>query len=106
MFPVTDDSKTIIDCFLTQAHQHGIKIEMNAGVEEIKILPDGFELICDNKKFNTKKVLIALGGHPNTNAYTFIKKIGHTIIPLIPSLFTFNDSQNEFKDLMGVSVPT
>ena len=105
MFPVTDDSETIIDCFLTQAQQHNIKIEMNAGVNEIKILPDGFELICENKKFVGRKVLVALGGHPNTNAYTFIKKMGHTIVPLIPSLFTFNDSQKEFKDLMGVSVP-
>lgn len=104
MFPVTDDSETIIDCFLTQAQHHGIKIEMNAGVEEIKTLPDGFELICETKKFKSRKVLIALGGHPNANAYSFIKKIGHTIVPLIPSLFTFNDSQKEFKELMGVSV--
>lgn len=105
MFPVTDDSETIINCFLAQTQQHGIKVEMNAGVEEIKILPDGFELICDSKKFKGRKVLVALGGHPNANAYTFIKKLGHTIVPLIPSLFTFNDSQKEFKDLMGVSVP-
>lgn len=105
MFPVTDSSETIIDCFLDQANQHNIKIEMNSGVEEIKILPDGFELICENKKFKARKILIALGGHPNANAYMLLKKIGHTIAPLIPSLFTFNDSQKEFKDLMGVSVP-
>lgn len=105
MFPVTDDSETIIDCFLTEAQRHNIKIEMNAGVEEIKILPDGFELNCGTKKFLGKKVLVALGGHPNINAYAFIKELGHTIVPLIPSLFTFNDSQKEFKDLMGVSVP-
>lgn len=105
MFPVTNDSATVIDCFLSQVHQHGIKIEMNAGVEEIKIIPDGFEVVCENKRFPGKKVLIALGGHPNAHAYNFIKNLGHTIIPLIPSLFTFNDSQKEFKDLMGVSVP-
>lgn len=105
MFPVTDNSETIIDCFLAEAQRHNVKIEMNAGVEEIKTLPDGFELICADKKFKSKKVLVALGGHPNAQAYTFIKKLGHTIVPLIPSLFTFNDSQKEFKDLMGVSVP-
>lgn len=105
MFPVTDDSETIIDCFLTQAHKHGIRIEMNCGVEEIKIVPEGFELICGNKKFRSKKVLVALGGHPNANAYSFIEKLGHAIVPLIPSLFTFNDSEKKFKDLMGVSVP-
>ena len=78
---------------------------MNAGVEQINQHADGFELICGDKTFRGKKVLIALGGHPNANAYAFIKKIGHTITPLIPSLFTLNDSKKEFKDLMGVSVP-
>ncbi len=105
MFPVTDNSETIIDCFLAAAKQHNIKIEINTGVEEIKILPDGFELSFGDKKFKSKKVLVAVGGHPNANAYTFIKKLGHTIVPLIPSLFTFNDSEKEFKHLMGVSVP-
>jgi predicted Rossmann fold flavoprotein len=105
MFPVSDDSETIIDCFLTQAKRHNIRIEMNTGVEKINTGSDGFELVCGDKKFKGKKVLIALGGHPNINAYSFIKEIGHTITPLIPSLFTFNDSQKEFKDLMGVAVP-
>ena len=104
MFPLTDNSETIINCFLDQAKYHNITIEMNAAVEEIKQTTDGFEVICAQKKFRSKKVLVAVGGHPNTNAYTFLKKMGHTIVPPIPSLFTFNDSQKEFKDLMGVAV--
>ena len=104
MFPITDDSETIIECFLAQAKQHSITIERNAGVEEIQKTKEGFEVLCDQKKFKSKKILVALGGHPNANAYAFLKKIGHTIVPPIPSLFTFNDSQKEFKDLMGVAV--
>jgi predicted Rossmann fold flavoprotein len=104
MFPVTDNSETIINCFLDQAKQHNITIEMNAAVEEIKQTADGFEVICAQRKFKGKKVLVAAGGHPNANAYAFLKNIGHTIVPPIPSLFTFNDSQKEFKDLMGVAV--
>ena len=80
MFPVTDNSETIIDCFLTQAKRHSIIIEMNTGVETIQTIPDGFEVSCDQKKFKSKKVLVALGGHPNANAYTFIKKIGHNYL--------------------------
>ncbi|HET9054167.1 MAG TPA: NAD(P)/FAD-dependent oxidoreductase [Cyclobacteriaceae bacterium] len=105
MFPVTDRSETIIDCFLTQAQRHRIKIEMNTGVKEIKILPDGFEVISENKTYSAKKILIASGGHPGSNAYSFIRKLGHKIVEPIPSLFTFNDSQKEFKELMGVAVP-
>lgn len=104
MFPITDDSQTIIDCFLAEAGKHHIKIEMNAGVEEIKTRADGFEVVCGSKTHTTKKILIASGGHPGSNAYTFIRKLGHKIVDPIPSLFTFNDSEKRFADLMGVSV--
>lgn len=105
MFPVTDNSATIIDCFLREARRHNIKIELNAGVTDIKPLKTGFNVICNKTEFRTNKVLIATGGHPNTSAYSFIKNTDHTILPLIPSLFTLNDSQKQFKDLMGVAVP-
>lgn len=105
MFPVTDSSETIIQCFLEQIKRHSITIAINCGVESITEQPDGFEVLCESKKFATKKILIASGGHPSSNAYSFIRKLGHKIVDPIPSLFTFNDSQKLFKDLMGVAVP-
>lgn len=106
MFPVTDNSETIIDCFLRMVEKFNIRIEMRTGVKEIKAQTNGFEVLIEGGgKFSAKKILVALGGHPNPNAYECIQGIGHTISPLIPSLFTFNDSEKEFKDLMGVSVP-
>lgn len=104
MFPVTDNSATIIDCFLREAKKHQIKTELNTGVTEIKITSTEFSIFCDDKKFTGKKVLVAVGGHPNASAYSFLKNTGHSTLPLIPSLFTLNDSQKQFKDLMGVSV--
>jgi predicted Rossmann fold flavoprotein len=74
----------------------------------IKLEKEGdlFLVNCeDGRILKSKKVLVAIGGHPNSQAYDFIRKIGHTVIPPIPSLFTFNDSEKKFKDLMGVSVP-
>lgn len=106
MFPVTDNSQTIIDCFLRMTAQYNIRIETSTPVRQIKALQNGFEVIVENGgKFNGKKILVALGGHPNPQAYECIRDLGHTITPLIPSLFTFNDSEKKFKDLMGVSVP-
>lgn len=104
MFPVTDSSETIIDCFLKQARQHNIKIETNCGVDSIIVSNDGFEILCEAKKISAKKILIASGGHPGSNAYSYIRKLGIKIIEPVPSLFTFNDSQKHFKDLMGVAV--
>jgi hypothetical protein len=87
-------------------HQYNIRIETRTPVKEIKVQANGFEILIEGGgKFTGKKILIALGGHPNPQAYECIQELGHTVSPLIPSLFTFNDSEKKFKDLMGVSVP-
>jgi predicted Rossmann fold flavoprotein len=106
MFPVSDSSQTIIDCFLKEALRLKIKIEAGLGVEEILPVVQGFEVRCQTGKvFSCRKVFVASGGHPKPEAYNFITKLGHSIIPPVPSLFTFNDSQKEFSDLMGIAVP-
>lgn len=106
MFPATDSSQTIIDCFLSKAHQLKIEIRINTGVEKVEIQHNSFSVQCDTKEiFHARKILVATGGHNQIRGYEWIAALGHTITPLIPSLFTFNDSQKEFKDLMGVAVP-
>ena len=106
MFPVTDNSQTIIDCFLKQAEIFKIEIKTNCGVEDISRYKDLFRIhTADKGEVNSKKVLVAMGGHSQSHAYDWLRKSGHVIIPAIPSLFTFNDSEKKFIDLMGVSVP-
>lgn len=105
MFPVTNNSQTIVDCFLEEAHRLKIKIEAGEGVVRIN-RGDSFEVITQSgKTYRTSKILIATGGSPKPDAYHWIEELGHTINPPIPSLFTFNDSEKKFTDLMGVAVP-
>ncbi len=104
MFPTTDDSQTIIDCFLSEAKRLKIEILINEGVEEV-IHATHFNIkTSSDKLLHATKLLVAMGGHNQPRAYQWIEKLGHTITPLIPSLFTFNDSQKEFTDLMGIAV--
>lgn len=106
MFPVTDSSETIIQSFLKKTEEHKILIKTSCGVSSIYPQQNHFKVICENgEEFTTQKILAASGGHPQTSAYDWIRKTGHTIIAPIPSLFTFNDSEKDFKDLMGVAVP-
>lgn len=106
MFPVTDDSQTIIDCFIAKANQLNIEVRVNTGVERVDLIKEGFQIQCSNEEtFYSKKILVATGGHSQMRGYEWIAALGHTIKPLIPSLFTFNDSQKTFNDLMGVAVP-
>jgi predicted Rossmann fold flavoprotein len=105
MFPVTDDSQTIIDCFMHEADKRKIRIETGDGVVAVKKINTRFEVTKQSgKELHAIKLLIATGGSPNLKSYDWIKSLGHTVIPPIPSLFTFNDSEKEFKDLMGVAV--
>ena len=104
MFPESNSSQTIIDCFLRQASKHQIQIETGQAVSEIKKEGD-FVVKCESgKQFAAEKILVAIGGHPKESAYQFLETIGHTVKKTIPSLFTFNDTEKKFVDLMGLSV--
>jgi len=106
MFPVTDSSQTIIDCFLNEAHKNEIEIITNAQVVSLKENKHHFVLTTqDGNNYSSSKILIAIGGNPKREAYNWIEELGHSIEAPKPSLFTFNDSEKKFKDLMGVSVP-
>lgn len=106
MFPVTDSSQTVIDCLMEEVLRFNIRIETNEGVEDVTPSSDGFQITTLTRSvFHASRVLIAIGGSPKNESYQFIRRLGHTIKPPIPSLFTFNDSEKHFTDLMGIAVP-
>ena len=105
MFPVTDSSETIISCFVTEAQRLKIKIELGRQVIRLEPNAEGINVVCAGDILHhAKKVLIATGGSPQRQSYNFINISKHVIKDPIPSLFTFNDSEKRFKDLMGVAV--
>ncbi len=107
MFPTTDNSETIINCFMDQATRLKIKIETGKGVTSIEPKEDQFNITCSTGEIiSTQKILIATGGNSNRQGYDWMMNLQHTIIDPIPSLFTFNDTEKKFSDLMGVAVPT
>ena len=107
MFPVTDRSGTIVNCFLSEAERLGIQIEIGLEVVSARKGLEGFALeTSGHQTLVAKKILVAIGGHARPSRYEWIKGLGHGISRPIPSLFTFNDTARQFADLMGVSVPT
>jgi len=105
MFPVTDNSQTIIDCLMEQAQHAGVKIKMNT--EVIKVVKEGEKFILhlrDGQTMSCDKLMIATGGNPKDTAYDWLRELGHTIASPVPSLFTFNIPGSSITQLMGVSV--
>jgi predicted Rossmann fold flavoprotein len=101
VFPVSNNSQTIIDCFLNEAHRLGINIRLNESIHELINLENGFELITRENHFYADKVIVTTGGQPKKSSLEWLEKLGHTIIAPVPSLFTFNMPNNPVKELMG-----
>lgn len=104
MFPVSDSSETIIDCFMREVKKRGIAIRMNEEVLSITSDNQTLSVQTTRRTYIADAVICSSGGHNQKKNYNFIKTIGHTITPLIPSLFTINLPNNNIKELMGLSV--
>ena len=100
MFPITDSSQTIIDCFLNEAKKHHVEILYNHSVKSIKKGEISWKIETSQGDFTTKKLLIATGS--NAKIWKLLEGIGHTIIKPVPSLFTFDIKDERIKDIPGV----
>lgn len=109
MFPVTDSSATIIDCFLERARQHKIQLLVNHALIGIKRLENygGFELTFDHhaEPITARAVCIATGSLKDSPLLNQLKRLEQTIEPLVPSLFAFNVTDPRIAGLAGVSHP-
>jgi predicted Rossmann fold flavoprotein len=105
MFPVTNDSQTIIDCFVSEAKRLQVKMVLSEGVEGAARDNGSIVLRCrSGARYKSKSVLIATGGNAAADFYGWISQTDHEVRKPIPSLFTFNEPTHEFVDLMGLSV--
>ncbi|WP_373480486.1 NAD(P)/FAD-dependent oxidoreductase [Geminocystis sp.] len=103
IFPVTNDSQTIIDCLMKTAQQWGIKILTQTPVKEIHQSELGFNLTLKSGNIlSCKSLLIATGS--NVLGYKWAKNLGHSIQSPIPSLFTFKIKDIRLDNLAGISV--
>ena len=107
VFPVSQDSQSVIDCFLREANNAGIEIRTRSAVKEIVQSDDQIQLsFNDESQFqeNYDKVIVATGGSPKASGLDWLKQIGHTISQPVPSLFTFNMPSESVTELMGIVV--
>ncbi|ELS00873.1 flavoprotein, HI0933 family [Xenococcus sp. PCC 7305] len=104
MFPITDDSATIVNCLLKAAEQAGVGLRTRTVVKSVKKARDrGWQVILKNGEVLTcNSVLIATGSNPS--GYRWAKQLGHNIEPPVPSLFTFGIKDSRLQGLAGVTV--
>ncbi len=105
MFPVTDDSETIIRAFLAAATTAKIQCRTGAVVQSIVQDETGqFQVnLKGGDRLSADCILLATGSHPS--GHRVAATLGHKIVPPKPSLFTFQINDPRLQGLAGVSVP-
>ncbi len=104
IFPVSDDSQTIVDCLIRSANNSGVNILTRTLVSDIQPAPKNkWIIIANDKEFLADSVIICSGS--SSAIWGLISKLGHKIETPVPSLFTFNIKDKRIAGLPGVSVP-
>ena len=100
MFPVSNSSQTIIDCFLNETKKHHVEVLYRHSVKNIDDKGGLFQIETSQGPFLTKKIVIATGS--SAKIWSLLEDFGHTISAAVPSLFTFKISDERIKDIPGV----
>ena len=105
MFPVSNSSQTIIDCFIQATQKLGIKVLTGQSVQSIfnsEISGNRFwKIETQSESYLAQKLILATGSNPKI--WELLHNFGHAIVSPVPSLFTFNIKDSRIKDLMGLS---
>jgi predicted Rossmann fold flavoprotein len=122
MFPVTNTSDTIIECFLRKIHQYKIQVCTQHEVLEVKKNLEKADHVDDQKSKQSEMqkaftielqgrvamqadaICLATGGMLKSDRLHWLTQFGHHIVSPVPSLFTFNTVDKKITTLMGVVV--
>lgn len=103
MFPVSNSSQTIIDCFQRAASKAGVEIRLKTGLQNLSRKGESWIVTTNKGAIEANRVVFAAGSSPKI--WKLLSGLGHTIVEPVPSLFTFNINDKRIKGLAGLSVP-
>jgi len=110
-FPITDDSKSVLNILKDYLKELKIDILLNNPVKSIaKNKKDLFEIKTSKSNIFSEKVILATGGisYPQTGSsgdgYKIATNFGHSIATLKPGLIPLKVKNKEFKKLSGITL--
>ncbi|MDB6115223.1 MAG: hypothetical protein JWQ62_2168, partial [Lacunisphaera sp.] len=101
MFPVTDNSQTIVDCLQGAAEKAGVRVRLQTGIKQVERgVPDALQAnasggrvppfrltLTTGEPTTCDRLLLATGGNRSNAGFEFARQLGHTVEPPVPSLF-------------------
>jgi predicted Rossmann fold flavoprotein len=101
MFPVSNSSQTIIDCFLKATQKLGIAVLTGQSVQSIFKKENTWKIETQSENYLAEKLILATGSNPKI--WEMLQIFGHAVVSPVPSLFTFNIKDSRIKELPGVT---
>jgi predicted Rossmann fold flavoprotein len=101
MFPVSNSSQTIIDCFQEATKKLGIAVLTNQSVQSIFKKDTLWKVETQSETYLSEKLILATGSNPKV--WEMLQNFGHAVVSPVPSLFTFNIKDPRIAALPGVS---
>jgi len=101
MFPASNSSQTIIDCFQESTKKLGIAVLTNQSVQSIFKKESHWKVETQSETYLSEKLILATGSNPKI--WEMLQNFGHVIVSPVPSLFTFNIKDPRIATLPGVS---
>ena len=101
MFPVSNSSQTIIDCFLKATQKLGIAVLTGQSVQSIFKKDTAWKIETQTENYLAEKLILATGSNPKV--WEMLQTFGHVVVSPVPSLFTFNIKDSRIKELPGVA---
>ena len=107
VFPASQSSQSVIDCFLNEIDRLKIEIKLRTSIKGLTQIGSRLELAFVDNVLTPElfdKVIIATGGSPKREGLAWLAALNHQIEDPVPSLFTFNMPAESITQLMGVVV--
>ena len=92
VFPAAQDSKAIIDCFLSLARRYQIEIRQGEKISSLAELSD-YDFVA-----------VTTGGSPTGEGLKWLAALGHELEPPVPSLFSLRVGNEGLCGLTGTVV--
>ncbi len=104
IFPISDSSQTIIDCFVNEAITHNIDVKTSQNVIRFQYENGVWQIKTKSEQYFAKQLVISTGS--SKKIWEELDRLGHHIISPVPSLFTFNITYPNLTKLQGLSLET
>lgn len=107
-YPRSLQARSVADCMISRLKAQNVSMECNTNIVAVKKTSEGYRLICENNEYECTKLILALGGcaysklGSDGSGYRLLKKLGHTVTDLFPSLTGLKASGIDFKYCQGV----